>query len=419
MEDRRFTQKSVTQNGITPLKWLNRERLTIYPLIFLIFYAIVATVLIASAVISGHGMADFWGRPLGADFSHYWLASSMVLAGDPAGVFNFLQFLAAEKAFFGVHYPVPWFYPPTFLLIVSPLALLPYLPSLILWLGLTLSGYLLVLRRIAPHPSTIWLALAFPGTFQNFFHGQNGFLSAALLGGGLLLLDSHPVAGGFFLGLLSYKPQLAILVPVALIAGRRWQALVAMLIGALMLVLASFLFLGKEVWIAFFHNSSLPMQLLKDGSLPVEKMVTVFSATLLFGGGLRLAFIIQAGLMAGVASGIIWIWRRETSLAMRASALVVGILLFTPYAFSYDLAILALPLAWLGWEGFTKGWIPHEPVVLCCGWLIPFIAPILAIIKFQLAPLILVALFVLIMKKCKMNQIQPPLQITIRREIHE
>jgi len=394
------------------LKWLNRDRLTIYSLIFLILYAIFATVLIASAVISGHGRADFWGRPLGADFSHYWLASSMVLAGDPAGVFNFPQFLAAEKAFFGVHYPVPWFYPPTFLLIVSPLALLPYLPSLVLWLGLTLSGYLLVLRRIAPHPLTIWLALAFPGTFQNFFHGQNGFLSAALLGGGLLLLDSYPLAGGFLLGLLSYKPQLAILVPVALIAGRRWQALVAMLIGALMLILASFLCLGKEVWIAFFHNSSLPMQLLKDGSLPVEKMVTVFSATLLFGGGLRLAVIIQAGLMLGVASGIICIWHRETSLAMRASALVVGILLFTPYAFSYDLAILALPLAWLGWEGFTRGWIPHEPAVLCFGWLMPFIAPFLTIIKFQLAPLILVALFVLIMKKCQMNQMQPPLQIT-------
>jgi alpha-1,2-mannosyltransferase len=401
------------------LKWLNRDRLTIYPLIFLIFYAIVAIVLIATAVISGHGMADFWGRPLGADFSHYWLASSMVLAGDPAGVFNFPGFLAAEKAFFGVHYPVPWFYPPTFLLIVSPLALLPYLPSLVLWLGLTLSGYLLVLRRIAPHPSTIWLALAFPGTFENFFHGQNGFLSAALLGSGLLLLDSYPVTGGFLLGLLSYKPQLAILVPVALIAGRRWQALVAMLIGALMLISASFWFLGKEVWIAFFHNSSLPLQLLKDGSLPVAKMVTVFSAILLFGGGLRLAVIIQAGLMVGVASGIIWIWRRETSLATRAAALVVGILLFTPYAFAYDLAILALALAWLGWEGFTRGWLPHEPEILCLGWLMPFIAPVLGIIKFQLAPLILVALFVLVIKKCKMNWMQPPWQIPIRREIHE
>jgi len=396
------------------LKWFNRDRLTIYPLVFLVFYALAAIVFIASAVISGHGMADFRGRPLGADFSHYWLASSLVLAGNPAGVFNFPQFLAAEKAFFGVHYPVPWFYPPTFLLIVSPLALLPYLPSLGLWLGLTLSGYLLVVRRIAPHPSTLLLALAFPGAFQNFFHGQNGFLSAAVLGGGLLLLDNYPLAGGFLLGLLSYKPQLAILAPVALIAARRWRALAAMLMGALILILASLLSLGTEVWIAFFHTGSLPLQLLKEGRLPVEKMITVFSAILLAGGGVRSALIVQAGLMVGVASGIIWIWRREASLAIRASALVVGALLFTPYAFPYDLAILALPLAWLGWEGFTQGWLPPEPAVLGLGWLAPLIAPLLGIIKFQLTPLILVALFVLIMKKCQVNRTQSPLHLTIK-----
>jgi len=67
------------------------------------------------------------------------------------------------------------------------------------------------------------LALAFPGTFQNFIQGQNGFLSAALLGGGLVILERFPLTGGMLLGALSYKPHLAALIPVALLAGRLRQ----------------------------------------------------------------------------------------------------------------------------------------------------------------------------------------------------
>jgi alpha-1,2-mannosyltransferase len=400
-------RKSYQPKRGQPLKWLKRERLTIYPIIFLIFYIIVGACLVISAVSSRQGMVDFWGRPLGADFSHYWLASSMVLAGDPAAVYNYSQFLAAEEAFFKTHFPMPWFYPPTFLLIISPLALLPYLPSLFIWLGLTLAGYLLIIRRIAPHPLTLLLSLAFPGTIENFFHGQNGFLSTMLLGGGLLFLENHPVAAGFLLGLLSYKPHLVPLIPIALIAGRRWRALLAMLISALMLSLLSLLVLGPGVWIAFVENISLPMQLLQDGSLPVNKMVTLFAAARLSGCGLTLSLIIQAGLMVGVAAAVFWVWRRETSLALQASALILGILLFSPYAFPYDLAMLALPLAWLGWEGFAQGCTPGEEVLLSLGWFMPLIAPILGMVKFQLAPLILLGLFVFVLKKCTMSQNNP------------
>ena len=124
---------------------------------------------------------------------------------------------------------------------VYPLAFLPYLVSLCVWLATTLIAFVAVVRRIAPHPLTPWLALAFPGAFQNFFNGQNGFLSTALLGSGLLLLNQSPWVAGFLLGLVSYKPHLFALVPVALLAARRWQALVAALVTALLLALASFL----------------------------------------------------------------------------------------------------------------------------------------------------------------------------------
>ena len=383
------------------MRWLNQERVTIYPRIFLVFYILVGVALVLSAVYSKTGLTDFLDRPLGADFSHYWLASALAQAGHPLTIYHAPEFIAAQAAFFQVKFPLAWFYPPTFLLMVYPLAFLPYLVSLSLWLTTTLAAYLMVLRRIAPHPLTLWLALGFPGTFQNFFHGQNGFLTTALLGGGLFLLNQSPWVAGFLLGLVSYKPHLFALVPVALIAGRRWRALLAALSTAMVLALASFLLLGQGVWAAFWNNLALPLSMAREGLLPINKMVTVFAALSQAGVGLSPAMIIQMVVMVAVAAGVFYVWQGRISFPCQAATLVLGTFLFTPYAFSYDLALLALPLAWLGWEGYNAGWLPGEPALLCLGWFLPLATSVMALIKCQITPLILAALMILVVKRGK------------------
>lgn len=374
--------------------WLNRERLTVYPRIILVGYILCGAYLVWSAASSPTGLTDFLDRPLGADFSHYWLASSLAQTGHPLTVYRTPEFIAALNAYFKVSYPVPWFYPPTFLLMVYPLAFLPYLVSLGLWLAATLTAFLAVVRRIAPHPLTPWLALAFPGTFQNFFNGQNGFLTTALLGGGLCLLNQSPWVAGFLLGLVSYKPHLFPLVPLALIAARRWRALLAALMTALLLAGASLLVFGPGVWLAFGNNLGLTMSLARAGLLPINKLVTIFGALLQAGVGFSYALIIQAVVMALAAAAVFYLWRRQVAFAYQAAALVLSACLFSPYAFSYDLALLALPLAWLGWEGYQTGWRPGEPGLLCLGWLLPILASVMAIIKCQLTPVILAALLI-------------------------
>jgi len=383
------------------VRWLNRERLTVYPRIILVGYMLFGAVLVLSAAYSKTGLTDWLDRPLGADFSHYWLASALAQAGHPLTVYRAPEFIAALEAFFKVAYPVPWFYPPTFLLMVYPLACLPYLVSLGLWLAATLTAFLTVVRRIAPHPLTPWLALAFPGTFQNFFNGQNGFLTTALLGGGLYLLNQSPWVAGCLLGLVSYKPHLFALVPVALLAGRRWRALLGALVTAMLLALVSFLVFGPEVWVAFRENLGLTMTLAREGLLPMDKVVTIFGTLLQAGVGFSYALIIQGVVMVAVAAGVGYVWQGRFSFARQAAALVLGTCLFTPYAFSYDLALLALPLAWLGWEGYKTGWRPGEPGLLCLGWLLPLLTSGMAIIKCQLTPLILAALLILVIKSRK------------------
>lgn len=382
------------------MKWLTRERITFYPRLIVAIYGVLAVAGILIPGILGH--LDFVDHPQkvknSIDFSNFWLAASMTLDGK--SVYDAPGFMAAEKKVFGIKV-FPWLYPPTFLLILLPFAFLPYFTALMVWLAATMTGYLWAMRRIAPHPSTIWLALSFPGAFDNFRHGQNGFLSVALIGGGLVLLESSPIIAGILLGMVIYKPHLMILIVVALAAGRRWKVMLAGAVSATAFALASMLVLGWPTWRAFFQNFPSTMKLLEEGALPLNKMVTVFSAFYSAGAGFQVALGIHGAIMLPVVAAVFWVWRQERPFAVRASVLVLGILLFTPYAFSYDLCIMAMPLAWLGWEGYTKGWLPGEQPLLLLGWLIPLLIPALGKIHLQLTPLVLVALMVIALRRGK------------------
>jgi alpha-1,2-mannosyltransferase len=267
-----------------------------------------------------------------------------------------------------------------------------------------MAPYLAVLRRLAPHPLVVSLSLAYPGTFQNFVHGQNGFLTAALVGWGLFLVDHAPIAGGFLLGLASFKPHLMILIPLALIAGRRWRALEALLSSVVILAACSLLVLGPDVWLAFYQNVTLPMQLVEKGKMPVQKMITPSAAALQAGGGLSLSLALQAVVMAGAAVGVFWVWHRQAPLVLRGSALVLAILLFTPHAFPYDMTLLALPPAWLGWHGYRHGFLSWEPAVLVLAWLSPLLVFFSTATSIPIVPVILITLFFLVLKRCHLAE---------------
>jgi hypothetical protein len=103
--------------------WLNRQRLTIYPWIVFVGYLLT----LAYLFFSGSGLIDGRGDPIGGDFSHYWVASSLALKGRAAEVYQPALFLAAQKQVFGVPLPLIWLYPPPYLMMVLPLGLLHYL----------------------------------------------------------------------------------------------------------------------------------------------------------------------------------------------------------------------------------------------------------------------------------------------------
>src|SRR5262245_42385786 len=154
---------------------------------------------------TAHGTVDAYGRPLGTDFSCFWTAGRMVLEGRAAAAYHWAAHFQVQRATHGVDLFFPWSYPPVFLLVAATLAALPYVASLLVWQGVTLLACLTTLRAILPSRQALLLGLGFPAVLVCLGHGQTGFLTAALLAGGLVVLPRHQVLAGISFGLLAYK----------------------------------------------------------------------------------------------------------------------------------------------------------------------------------------------------------------------
>ena len=192
--------------------WLTAARARGYSLILLA----IAAIALAGWIAISDGLIDRNGKPVGTDFSNVYAAGELTWQGKPADAYDPALQHAAEKATFGGR-EVPffgWHYPPFFFAVAFVVAALPYAWGLALWLAASLAAYLAAIRAILPRPETFLIATAFPAVFVNIGHGQNGFLTAALLGGALQLLDRRPWLAGVLIGLLAYKPQFGVLIPL-------------------------------------------------------------------------------------------------------------------------------------------------------------------------------------------------------------
>ena len=364
-------------------------------------FIIVYIVMYSHAIISGAGIFDKQETVTGGDFRCFYAASHKLWAGDIPGIYDARSLYAVQQHITGRTdiNVIGWFYPPLYLLFVAWLAALPYFPALFAWLAITLAGYVLVVRQIVPHPYTAWLVLAYPGVFQNVVYGQNGFLSALLLGQGLVLLERRPVWAGLILGLLVFKPHLAFLVVVALVAAGKWRALCAAGAAATVLTGISIALFGIGSWAAFFHTLPEARFGLEAGGLPWGKMITLFAQARLWGASVPLAYALQAACTAATVAAVVWVWRKGVCPPAYI-VLSLGVLLATPYAYEYDLTILGLAIAWYSWEGLHNGWLSGEKPVLVLAWLMPLLnAPVAGATDLKLVLVTLVMLLMLVVRR--------------------
>jgi alpha-1,2-mannosyltransferase len=358
--------------------WLTLERVRVYTLILLVFYAVAIVGWIA---LSG-GLTDPNGKPIGTDFSSFYAAGSLVLEGRAGDVYNMAAHYARERQIFGEATPYyGWLYPPIFLFAVTPLALMPYPLALAVWQGATFALYLAViaaiLRPIRRNDDTVarlwWpVAVAFPAAFVNLGHGQNGFLTAGLFGAALVTLPRRPLLSGILFGLLAYKPQFGLLIPFALLAAGQWRTFLAAGVTVIALAGAAALAFGPEIWPSFAASTEASRTLLlEQGHVGFEKLQSAFAAVRMWGGGIALAYVVQACASVIALFSVTWAWRACGDRHLKAAFLIVATLLGSPHVLDYDLTALAPAMAFIVASRWPNGFRDYDISALAAVWFVP------------------------------------------------
>lgn len=368
---------------------------TVRPELLLWSASAIAFALLVGYASHGHGRLDLADHARGRDFVIFWTAGQLLREGRLLEVFDPAAFMAAAHRLFSPKLPFHfWSYPPPALFLVAPLAAFKgYFSALIAWTITGLAALWGALRLFPPTTVTgpgVALLLLSPAVAVNIAFGQNGAFTAALLLGGLALADRRPWMAGALLGLLIFKPQIALLLPVAVLAGRRWRMLGGAALSATALVLLSVAIFGMDAWRAFAAHT-LPMQatMLQHGVGPFRWMMpSAFIAARLLGVDYAPALAAQAPFtLAG--AWLVWrAWRApDAPPDLRSAVLAMATFVATPQAFNYDL----IPAAFAALAMWRSGGRVADYALATLVWVLPVAMIALGFWRVPLSPLILTA----------------------------
>ncbi|MGB6536517.1 MAG: glycosyltransferase family 87 protein [Xanthobacteraceae bacterium] len=330
-------------------------------------------------------MAEPGISTISGDFVSFWTAGQLALQGHAADAYREVPLFFQQVALH--HDPddfayVAFFYPPSFLLLCAGLALLPYFSALCVWLAASCALYATALRAMVPKSlrarELVWiLFLGYPAVMVNAGFGQNGYLSTALLGGAATLLDARPALAGICLGLLSYKPQLGLIVPLALVVAGRWRCFAAAAATVLLLAATATSAFGTQIWPAFLANMTDAQHNWMQAYNPLylRYWTSVYGAVRLHDGALALAYVLQTAVSLIAASMLVRaLWRRPPgarSGRAEIAAIAACAPFCSPFMLEYDLVILALPMLWLLGEGLRDGFRRGEIFALVAVYFAP------------------------------------------------
>ncbi len=389
--------------------WAYGVAIRLFPPLFVAIYA----AFFIKRFYTSTGLLSAAGDPVASDFTMFWVASGFILDGAAAAVYDWSRMMAAEHALVpGMSGVLGWSYPPIFMLYVLPLALVPFLWSYALWCAASFAAMAGVIRRIAPARQTIWLLLGFPATLICIGHGQNGFVTAALFGGALTLMNKRPVVAGVLIGLLAYKPQFGLLIPLALLAGRQWTAIAAADATTVALVAATAALFGPETWLVFWNNLAVIDQKMAEGHVPILKMTSLFATLRVLGVDTGVAYALHGALAVAVAAIVAWVWHRRRATAGSAAVLIVGALLVSPHVYDYDLPVLAVAIAFIGWAAYSSEHLPGERAALLFAWFTPMIVlGSVTYVGVQLGAFCLLVVFAVAVRRAltRSDTLDPPL----------
>ena len=263
---------------------------------------------------------------------------------------------------------------------------------MIAWSLSTMAFYLGAARRLFPRSG--WLAAAFPAVFANASIGQNAFVTTGIFLTGLALLECSPLAAGAVLGCLVIKPQLGLLLPVALIAGRQWRAIVGAAISSTGIMLLGLLLFGTATTMAWIHQLPLYATIGRDGLVGWSKLGSVYAAARLAGLTVGPAITLHA-LVFIAAAAMVWrIWRLDCDYGAKIAILVRREPAGEPLCVLLRRRDPVPAFLWLAREN-------TRPVILFALWCLPLLMIVQIAVEdvVNLTPVVPIALGVLVYRR--------------------
>jgi hypothetical protein len=349
------------------------------------------------------------------DFFVFWSAARELQRQPLSQIYNaadFQEFMRSLALTSVPLIPHPFVYPPVAALLFFPFGLLPFYTGLLLWNGLSLTLYLIAVRyALRPRTQMALLALLAPATVVNLLFGQTGLLTSALTLFGFSLLPKQPVRGGIMLGLLVIKPQLALLPLLILLISRKRSAIIAAAATVLLLVAASLLAFGADSWQVWLDSLRHFSGGLPSSGTHLSHGATIYFGLLGIGVNAHAALALQGVASVAVLWSILRVMHRHGG-ATSATVMIclVGPFLASPYALIYDLPIVSAACLMLFNEGQRTSFRDGELLVITAAWCLPLLVFVASGQAGTVAPIVLCALFVLLLRRGLVSGSAPPLQ---------
>jgi len=217
----------------------------------------------------------------------------------------------------------PWAYPPTFLLMVLPLGPFSTITAYVLWVGILSAAFVeaaaLRVGKWAP------LLLVCPTYIISAGMGQTTLIMGPLVVAGMSLVNT-PILAGVALGFATcIKPQIVVLLPLALFISGRWTTIMAAGATSLVLILISALIFGPDIWVAWL--TALPRFIEINDALGIRRVRPD-------------DFLVRA-LVGAVGLAALWKTSKKGDIDGQITTAVITALLISPHGVRYDLAVAA------------------------------------------------------------------------------
>jgi hypothetical protein len=280
---------------------------------------------------------------MSVDFRVFWAAGKLAVGGEPLAVHDLARLSATHATYVEAY--MPWLYPPGYLILVTPFGTMSFAMAFLIWTLLSLAIIVWAVRPFVAGIRPLWVLMALaPAYYPTLLLGQNSlFWLAGLLGALAALRDGRWVLAGIFIGALTLKPQLGVMIPFALLAIGAWRTILAAILTTIVLIVLPTFYYGLEYWPLLFtsleeHSANM---IFSVGQLKL--MLSPLYFLTFVGLDPDFALNVQWAITGAAALAVLVLWRSDrVGFDGKAAGLLCAILLSAPYLWYYEGALLAV-----------------------------------------------------------------------------